>query len=448
MTTAYTQRRGTTVKNDSPAPDQVIVEPETAGSFSQPQPGTPPRSPGATKRLLPGILVASLTLYATYSALFGVLLPSQIAILDEENKVENFSFVASISFLFTIFAQPIVGAISDRTRSKLGRRAPWMLFGALIGGILLLGIGSFKSLLWITVFWVLIQMALNALQGPLSAITPDRFPKNKLGAASAMAGVGMQIGGTLGIMAAGALAGSLGLAYSAFGMAVIVTTVLFVLFNKDYSSKESTMPTWSWPKFLKDFWVSPRQNPDFAWAFTARFLFILGYFVISSFQLYILTDYIKMSLGDAQLAIGTIALAATLPTLGAIVLAGWWSDRIGRRKIFIYAATVVMISSLAIILVMPTMQGMIISAIVDGIGFGFYMACDTALMNEVLPGKGIAAGKDLGILNIATNVPQAMSPVIAGIIITSFGGYQSLFIFGMVVVALAAIALTPIKSVR
>ena len=34
------------------------------------------------------------------------------------------------------------------------------------------------------------------------------------------------------------------------------------------------------------------------------------------------------------------------------------------------------------------------------------MACDSALMIEVLPGKGIAVGKDLGILNIATNVPN------------------------------------------
>ena len=45
------------------------------------------------------------------------------------------------------------------------------------------------------------------------------------------------------------------------------------------------------------------------------------------------------------------------------------------------------------------------------------MACDTALMTEVLPGGGAAAGKDLGILNVATNIPQAMSPAIAGLLI-------------------------------
>lgn len=392
-------------------------------------------------------MMSSLVLFATYAGLIAVLLPSQVALLDEEHKVQNLTIVTVVSFVITIFAQPIVGAMSDRTRSKLGRRAPWMLFGALIGGILLLGMGSLKSLFWITVFWVVIQVALNALQGPLSAVTPDRFPKNRLGSASAISGVGMQIGGTLGVVAAGALAGTLGLAYSTFGILVILVTILFVVVNRDWSSKESAVPAWSWSGFLKGFWISPKENPDFAWAFTARFLFILGYFVVAAFQLYILTDYIKMTLGEAQSAIGVMALAATLPTLATIILAGWWSDKIGKRKIFIYVATVIMVVSLIIPLVSPTFEGLLISSIIDGIGFGFYMATDTALMNEVLPGQGVAAGKDLGILNIATNIPQALSPAIAGLII-SVSGYPALFVFGMIAVTLAALVLIPIKSVR
>jgi len=99
-------------------------------------------------------------------------------------------------------------------------------------------------------------------------------------------------------------------------------------------------------------------------------------------------------------------------------------------------------------LVMPNLTGMIIMSVVNGVGFGLYMATDTALMTEVLPGGGAAAGKDLGILNVATNIPQAMSPAIAGLIIASFGGYPMLFVFGIVAVVAAALVLIPIKSVR
>lgn len=426
----------------------LTLAPTGAISATAPVAGEPPQSPPPTKALLPSVLVASLALFATYGGLGAVLLPTQVALIDGENKIANLAIVTTVSFIFTLFAQPIVGAFSDRTRSRFGRRAPWMVGGAVVGGIFLLGLGSLTSILWITVFWVVIQVALNALQGPLSAITPDRFPREKRGAASAMFGIGTQVGITLGILAAGALAANLGVGYSAFGIAVIVATVLFVVVNHDWSSKDASVPAWSWKAFFAGFWINPRKNPDFAWAFAARFLLILGYFVVTAFQLYILTDYIGLSLGEAQAGMGTLALVSLVPTLGAIILAGWWSDRIGRRKVFVYAASAIMVASLTVPIFMPDFTGMIIMSVLNGVGFGLYMATDGALMTEVLPGDGAAAGKDLGILNVATNIPQAMSPALAGIIIASFGGYPALFVFGIVAVIAAALVLIPIKSVR
>lgn len=107
-----------------------------------------------------------------------------------------------------------------------------------------------------------------------------------------------------------------------------------------------------------------------------------------------------------------------------------------------------MVVGLAMPLLMPNMTGMIAMSVINGVGFGLYMSVDAALMTEVLPSEGTAAGKDLGILNVATNIPQAMSPVIAATIITSLGGYPSLFIFAIVFVALAAVAIAPIRGVK
>jgi MFS family permease len=144
----------------------------------------------------------------------------------------------------------------------------------------------------------------------------------------------------------------------------------------------------------------------------------------------------------------TLTLVAFVPTLIAIALSGWWSDRVGRRKVFIYAATVVMAAGLAFPLIMPNMTGMILMSIVNGVGFGLYMSVDAALMTEVLPDEGGSAGKDLGILNVATNIPQALSAPIAAIIIGSFGGYPVLFVFAIVFAVLGAVAIAPIKGVK
>ncbi|WP_235500393.1 MFS transporter [Leifsonia sp. Root227] len=405
-------------------------------------------SPSATRRLLPSLAVTSLVLFATYSGLIAVLLPNQVQAIDPANKVGNLAIVTTVSFVFTLFAQPIVGAFSDRTRSRLGRRAPWMIIGAAVGAVFLAGLGSLSSIVWITVFWVIIQVALNALQGPLSAITPDRFPRSRRGVASAMVGVGTMAGGTIGVLVAGQLAANVGVGYTVFGAAVLVLTLAFVLLNRDFSSKDAVHPPFSWKQFLSGFWINPRTNPDFAWAFAARFLFILGYFVTFGYQLFILTDYIGMSIGQANSTIGLLSLASLVTTVVSISLAGWLSDKLGRRKVFIYAASALMVVGLSIPLIAPNVTGMLVMSAVNGFGFGLYMACDTALMTEVLPGGGTAAAKDLGILNIATNIPQALSPTIAAVLIGAAGGYPALFIFGMVAVALAALVLIPIKSVR
>ncbi|MBN9158826.1 MFS transporter [Microbacterium sp.] len=413
-----------------------------------PAAGEPAASPPATKRLLPSLLIASMTLFATYGGLIAILLPTQILLLDEKHKVANLAIVTTTSFVFTLFAQPIAGALSDRTRSRFGRRVPWMVLGALVGGVLLLGMGSLADLMWITVFWVVIQVALNFLQAPLTTITADRFPRAKRGGASAMIGLGTQLGMTVGVMLAVGLGGQLGLGYSVFGIAVIVVTVLFAVVNKDWSSKHAEVEPFRWGAFFRGFWINPRKHPDFFWAFTGRFLLILGYFVVSAYQLYILTDYIRLPLQQAQGAVMTLTLVAFVPTLIAIALSGWWSDKVGRRKVFIYVATVVMAAGLAFPLIMPSMTGMIIMSIVNGVGFGLYMSVDAALMTEVLPNEGTSAGKDLGILNVATNIPQALSAPIAAVIIGSLGGYPVLFVFAIVFAVLGAVAIAPIKSVR
>ncbi|WP_258066771.1 MFS transporter [Arthrobacter sp. GMC3] len=434
----------------NPAPSSGVTQPSKATSAPDSSliDDQPSISPPATKAILPWMAIASVFLFATYSALTGILLPVQVALISEADKITNLAIVTTVSFIFTLFAQPIVGAFSDRTRSRLGRRAPWMLIGSSIAAIALLGLGGMKNVLWITVFWVIIQVALNAFQGPLSAIVPDRFPRSKRGAASAMVGMGMMIGAAVGVVAAGQFASNVGIGYTVFGVGVLVVTVLFVLFNRDKSSVSLVVEPFSWKQFASGFWIKPKENPDFAWAFAARFFFILGYFVISAYNLYILTDYIHLTLADAAVKAGLLAIVGMVPTIVSIVLAGFWSDKLGRRKVFIYAATVIMVIGLAMPLLMPSLTGMLVMSAINGFGFGLYMACDTALMTEVLPGGGAAAGKDLGILNVATNIPQALSPAVAGLLIGVLGGYQALFIFGMISVVIAALVLIPIKSVR
>jgi MFS family permease len=165
------------------------------------------------------------------------------------------------------------------------------------------------------------------------------------------------------------------------------------------------------------------------------------------FELYLLTDYVHLSLSSANDSIGILAVVSLVATLPAVIVAGVISDRIGRRKIFVYIASVLVAIGFVVPLVLPTVAGLIVMSAVSGLGFGFYTSCDTALMTEVLPREAAAAGKDLGILNIATNLPQALATGVGGVLIATLG-YRSLFVCGIVFVLLAVIMLRPIKSIR
>ncbi len=412
-------------------------------------PATTGRVTGAQRQtLLWSMLITSLVLFACYAGVIAILLPQQVQNHYPLNKEAMLAIVMTSSSIATLFVQPLVGAFSDRTRSKMGRRSPYIVIGGAAGGVLLIGLQGMSSIVWITIFWVLAQVCLNSLQGPMSTLISDRFEVTSRGTASAFMGVGTAVGGTVGVVVAGRLLERLGLGYTIFGIAIMVAAVLFVLINREYPTSDQPKEPISWGPFIKGFWVSPRKHPDYAWAFAGRFVMILGYQGIQAYQLYIIKEYIGLSDAQAGAFAGTLALITMVTLTTATLLSGKFSDKLGRRKPFVFTATVVMAAALVLPVISPTKSAMIAYAAIAGLGYGVYTAVDMALMVDVLPSSG-DAGKDLGVLNVATNIPQAITPVLAAGLLATFGGnYAVLFIFAIIMVFASSFFVLPIKSVR
>ena len=137
-------------------------------------------------------------------------------------------------------------------------------------------------------------------------------------------------------------------------------------------------------------------------------------------------------------------------TMLTAVIGGYISDRMGKRKIFVIIASCIMAVSGIILAFVPEGQEGIgltmIAALILGIGYGWYLAVDQALITQVLPTAGDRA-KDLGVINIANSMPQVLAPVLAAPLVTVLGGYTSLYLATAVITVLGAIAIIPIKSV-
>ncbi|WP_051389020.1 MFS transporter [Arthrobacter sp. 35W] len=413
----------------------------------------PPLQPAAQadrgktpRRLVATIAPATFSISLVWGAVPSILLALQVQqAFGEEAKVAVLALVTTIGAIAAMLAQPIAGALSDRTRSRFGKRAPWIVAGSLCGGLALVGMAFANNLAFLIVAWVMVQIGYNFAQGPLSAIMPDRVPRSVRGTFAAVLGLGSMFGSLGGQIFAASLSKNIPAAYLLLaGFAVIVLT-LFVVFNPDRSSKDAAVEPFILRNFAQTFWVSPIKHPDFFWAFTSRMLTYVGYFVVIGYKLYILQDY----LGLGQDAIGLIPALGLISLAGLLVstlAAGRLSDRMERRKPFVFASGLIVATALFIPLVLPTVAGMLIMAGLAGFGFGCFQAVDAALISEVLPSDRSFA-KDLGVVNIAVTLPQILAPAVAGAIVLAFG-YAPLFPIGAAIGVLGALAVIPIKSVK
>ena len=429
------------------APAAPTPHPMTKNTFVATAAGNddPPPPIKGVRRLLGWIIPANLGIFLIWGAVPGILLPQQITTqFGESDKVANLAIVATIGALVAMLAQPIAGQISDRTRSRFGRRTPWIFLGALAGGLALVGLAFADSLVGVAIAWSLVQFAYNFAQGPLSAIMPDRVPLSRRGTFAALSGIGLMVGAIGGQVIGSLFFNSIVAGYVTFAVFALVVLTLFVAFNPDHSSADLRTEPFRLGDFLRTFWVNPLAHPDFFWAFTGRLLLYTGYFAVTGYQLFILTDYLGVEAPETVIPIiGLISLAGILIST---VISGPLSDRIGRRKPFVFGSSLVLGLAMLLPWLLPTLESWMIMTFIAGLGFGMFQAVDTALMSEVLPSAKSFA-KDLGVVNIAATLPQTLAPAVAGAIVLTFG-YAGLFPVGIVLSVLGAFAVWPIKATR
>ncbi|WP_235866427.1 MFS transporter [Serinibacter arcticus] len=396
----------------------------------------------ARRRLLWPALGLAIALNAAYGGLGGVLVPAQVALVDAGTKEVNLAIVMTTASLVTIVVSPLAGAASDGTRSRWGRRAPWIVTASVVAVPAALALGSARSVLALTIGWVLTQAALNVVQSPFEAAVADRVLPSERGRAGSILGVGVSLGLALGVVLAGQLV-SFPLATGALlTSAVAVAAAVLVRRNPEIanagSGLTSGLPTMTWP----------RRAPDFTRVFVGRFMLVLGNQLVSGYLLFILMDHLGLSREGAAATAGLVVTIHTGCIAVAAAVAGRFTDSSRRRKPFVVVASIVVACALLLPWLLPTVPAVLCYAVVAGLGRGTYLAVDTALMIDVLPQRR-HTGRDLAILGLAQVVPQALTPLVAvGLLTLSHGDYGVLFAAALGLVLVSIVPVMRINSVR
>ncbi|MQM24074.1 MFS transporter [Glycomyces albidus] len=391
-----------------------------------------------------GITTAMLGLYMAFFTPIQVLLPIQLEAIDEDGKVAAFGLVTGVGALVAVVANPLAGALSDRTTGRFGRRHPWTLGGLAVGAVALCLLGTQTTVLGVLLFWCLAQAALNAGYASLNAGIPDHVPVRQRAVVSGWIGFPQALGLVVGAVIVTMLVTGTAAGYAVIGLAAAAMALPFVLSTPDPPLPRAARPPFTRKALLETFWVSPRAHPDFAWAWFTRFLVMLGNATGTLYLLYFLDDAVHHP--NPEEGVLVLTLLYTGGVVATAVAGGVVSDRIGRRKILVFASSVVIAAAALILVFWHTWPAAIAAAAIMGAGFGVYLSVDQALITQVLPAAADRA-KDLGIINIASTVPQVLGPALAAPIIAGFGGYAGLYAVAAAVTLLGGILVWPIRSV-
>src|SRR5713226_10479378 len=377
-----------------------------------------------------------------------VTLPLKInALVGIKEAPNSLALVAGIGALVSMVANPFFGRMSDRTSSRLGMRRPWMVIGLVGGSIGLLLVALAPNIPIVLVGWCVTQLFFNALLAALIAVLPDQVPRTQRGLVSGVLGICLPTAAVSGTFLVRLVSGSqLATFLVPCGVAGFFI-LLFAVVLQDRRLTVADRPLWSLREFASTFYVAPWAYPDFAWAFVSRFLFILAYAFLATYQAYYLLDKLGSARADVpqQIFLGT--LTNSVVVIAASLIGGRLSDRTGRRKIFVFTASIVYGVAMFVIAIASTFNGFLVGMAIGGLGFGMYLAVDFALVVDVLPDQDRVA-KDLGVLNIASALPFSIAPAIAPAILAIGTSYGALYAVAGVCAVIGAFAILRVRGVR
>lgn len=388
--------------------------------------------------------LAHLGAFIAFIPMLNLLLPLKAELIDPAGKAILLSQVMLWGAVAAAVTNLAAGALSDATRGRFGRRRPWIVTGALAvagaHGLVFAASSPQQLLVAILVF----QAAVNVMFGPLNAVVPDMVPGRQKGLAAALAGLALP---GAGLFTAGVLA--VGLARLDLRFLVVALTVPALLLPFALRLREPQLPRPVARPGLPS--LVALADRDFLMAFASRLLVQ----VAITFNVLYLLFYLQESaqLGPflhrrPEVVLGGLLGLSTAVSLATGFLGGILSDRLRRRRLFVTGGGLAMAGGAALLAAAPGWPGPLVAQLLFGVGLGLYSTVDTALVAEVLPDPQ-AAGRDLGLMNVAITAPQVVAPLLGlGLLSLSGGDFRWVYAASAGFALAGAVAVTGIRRVR
>ena len=381
-----------------------------------------------------------------YLGVQAVLLPSKVAVIAPSSKESVIAILSTSAMIVAALANIVFGALSDLTRSRWGRRTPWIVFGSIACAVMLIVVNMANTVVLLVLAWCIYQLFLNAIVAPSIAILSDMTAPRNRGVITSIYALGYSIGLYGGQIIGAQFLNKVTAGFIVMALLTLIAGPVGALGMREQSSLDMPKSGFDMHMVIDHFSFPVHHARDYYLALCGKFLIVSANFAISGYQLYILTDYMKQDSSQTSRLVSMISLCLMVTAIVMSAVAGPIADRIQRRKLPVVIASLFIAVGVFIPFLDNHPWTMIAYGVIGGIGMGTYNAVDQALNIEVLPNPDSAA-KDLGILNLANTGGQVLGPVLSATLISAFG-YQAIFPALTVCALGGAVLVGLIKSVK
>jgi MFS family permease len=368
-----------------------------------------------------------------------------------EAEVGRILFLLSIPVaVLSILIQPTVGAISDYTISRWGRRKPYIVFGSLLDLVFLAGIATANNVLILGVFASLLAVSTNIARGPFQGYVPDLIAERQVGMASALVGLMQILGNVTGFLLVTIAVALKQMELAIAAVAVVELATMFaVVVRVDPGMPPRDRRGRSWVQIARTAWGTDiLRERSYVWLVVSRFFFLMGGAMLVNLVITYLNQTHGLLKTEAN-GINTIVLVVVvIANLIAIVPSARVSDRIGRKPV-IYASCVVGAAGLLIAAAAPAVPFLFLGAFLFGASAGTFLAVDWALITDIIPRA--SSGRYMGLSNVATGASTVFAVMTGGLTLDfvngMFGlgtGPRAAYVLGAAYYVVAMICLRPV----
>ncbi|MFJ4175369.1 MFS transporter [Microbacterium sp. NPDC089696] len=331
---------------------------------------------------------------------------------------EVLGYVTGTAQLIFLVLSPMIGIWSDRTRSRLGRRTPFLILGGILGLIGAAIIGFAPNLLLVGAGWVVAMTGWSTTGAALQTLLADKLPDGQRGKVSALTNLMTQVAPVIGIGIAYAVSSSTFLVFFVPAVIGVVLIMLFPIFKREGSSKDLVVDAGvTLRKVVSGYGFNARKYPDFAWNWIGRLVFFIGLYFNTTFGTFFYAQRLDLPVREVAGVVATVGMLGVVAAAGGALLGGFLSDKLKRRRLFVLIAAFIFVGGALAEAFAWSLPQLIVGAVLMQLAIAVFATVDQAIIFAVIPDRA-ESGRYMAVVAFAQKIPSAVAPLLAPLIIT------------------------------